>query len=96
MVHQCTVSDPDGKFADIPVYLVTRFQNVVKKSDGTVEYSSRPSVQSSTSEIELSDGGKKYVLGITDGAEVYKNFVTAYVDRYTYTVVGDALKVFGE
>ncbi len=96
MVHQCTVSDPDGKFADTPVYLVTSFQDVVKKSDGTVEYSSRPSVQGSTSVIELSDGGKKNVLGITDGAEVYKNFVTAYVDRYTYTVVGDALKAFGE
>ncbi len=92
LIYQVSATDPDGDFADVPVYMPIKVEDVLAKGDGTMDYYS----VDLDWHYEYPNDGWTSVYGYLDGGELYSGIVTSNVDNYTATVYGDALKAFGE
>lgn len=96
LIYSLTASSKEsGKnyaFSPTTVYYICEFDNVILKSDNTVDYDTPDQYYHST---DLTYGFFAKVPGYTDGAQMYNDLITATKDNYEHQSIGDITQ-FGQ
>ena len=89
LVYSVDVGHKEGKFETTKVYFPVRFLRVLKGDGDEYKYDTTLNITGS------SRVGNYSTYGYVEGAEMFKNIVTANKDNYNYEV-SEGLKQFGE
>ena len=79
-------SGQDYIFSPSTVYYVCEFNDVVLKSDNTIEYNGPQQYYHST---DLTYGFFSKIPGYTDGAQMFNDLITSKKDNYEHQTIGD-------